>query len=115
MKVIGHQTNFLPNAVKIADTKYPKDKGYRVAWVFDDNSSCHNAYSEDALIAANMNAKPGGKQSHLRDTRWNGKPQRIVFNIGIAKGFIQVLTERGKYHKSMKLDDMEKRFQPIQI
>ena len=50
-----------------SNIKYPMDKGYRVAWVFD-NSSCHNAYSEDALIAANMNAKPSGKQSHLRGT-----------------------------------------------
>ena len=36
------------SAVKIADTKYPKDKGYRVAWVFD-NSSCHNAYGENCF------------------------------------------------------------------
>ena len=97
----------MDSAVKIADTKYPKDKGYRVAWVFD-NSSCHNAYSENALVAANMNAKPGGKQSHLRGTQWNRKLQRMVFNIGIPKGLIQVLTERGKYDKSMKLEDMRK-------
>jgi len=71
-------------AVKIADTKYPMDKGYQVAWIFD-NSSCHNAYSEDALIAAYMNAKPDGKQSHLRDTEWNEKPQRIEFLKGLSK------------------------------
>ena len=97
----------MDHAVKIADIKYPKDQGYRVVWVFD-NSSCHNAYAEDALNANNMNAKPGGKQPHLRDTVWNGRPQRMVFNIGIPKGLIQVLTERGKYHKSMKLEDMRK-------
>lgn len=97
----------MDSAVKIADTKYPKDKGYQVAWVFD-NSSCHNAYSENALVAANMNAKPGGEQSHLRDTKWNGKLQRMVFNIGIPKGLIQVLTERGTFNKSMKLEDMRK-------
>ena len=64
-------------AFKIADVKYPKEEGYRVAWVFD-NSSCHNAYAEDALIATNMNAKPGGKQAHLHDTVWNGRVQKIV-------------------------------------
>ena len=77
-----------------------------MAWVFD-NSSCYNAYSEDALIAANMNAR--GKKSHLRDTQWNRKPKRMVFfNIGICKGLIQVLTERGKHNKSMKLEDKRK-------
>ena len=59
-----------------------------------DNYSCHNAYSEDALIAANMNAKPGDKQSHLRDTQWNGKPQRIAFNIGIPKGLSKCSLKR---------------------
>ena len=28
------------------------------------------------------------------------------FNIGIPKGLIQVLTERGKYHKGIKLAEM---------
>ena len=97
----------MEHAVKIADIKYPKGLGYCVVWVFD-NSSCHNAYADDALNANNMNAKPGGKQAHLRDTEWNEKPQRMVFNIGIPKGLIQVLTERGKYKKSMKLEDMRK-------
>ena len=53
-----------------------------------------------------MNAKPGGKQPKMRDTVWQGKVQRMVFNIGIPKGLIQVLTERGKYHKGMKLAEM---------
>ena len=55
-----------------------------------------------------MNTKPGGKQPCMRDTVWNGKVQRMVFNIGLPKGLIQVLTERGKYHKKLKLDDMRK-------
>ena len=94
-------------AVKIAEIKYPKEIGYRLIWLFD-NSSCHNAYADDALNASLINAKPGGKQLCMRDTVWNGKVQRMVFNIGIPKGLIQVLTERGKYHKKLKLDDMRK-------
>ena len=74
-------------------------------WVFD-HSSCHGAYSEDALNAYKMNAKPGGKQPKLRDTVWQGKAQRMVFNIGIPKGLKQVLTERGKYHPGIKLEEM---------
>ena len=30
----------------------------------------------------------------------------MVFNIGIPKGLIQVLTKRGKYHKGLKLAEM---------
>ena len=95
------------HAVKIAEVKYPKNDGYKVIWIFD-NSSCHNAYSEDALNAAHMNAKPGGKQPCLRDTVWNGKVQRMVFNLGVPKGLIQVLKERGRYNGKMKLEDMRK-------
>ena len=95
----------MEHAVKIADVKYPRGDGYRVTWLFD-HSSCHNAYAEDALNAAHMNAKPGGKQSCLRDTIWNGRVQKMAFNIGIPKGLIQVLKERGRYDKKMKLEDM---------
>ena len=49
-----------------------------------------------ALVAANMNAKPGGKQSHLRDTQWNGKLQRMIFNIGIPKGLISKCSLKGE-------------------
>lgn len=61
-------------------------------------SVCRNAYK--------INANPGGKQPLMRDTAWQGKVQRMIFNIGIAKGCIQVLKERGKYHPSTKLEDM---------
>ena len=30
----------------------------------------------------------------------------MVFNIGIPKGLIQVLTKRGKYHKGLNLAEM---------
>ena len=89
----------------IAECKYPKSEGYKVVWVFD-HSSCHGAYSEDALNASQMNVKPGGKQPVMRNTVWQGKDQRMVFNIGIPKGLIQVLKERGRYHPGMKLQEM---------
>ena len=82
----------MEHGVRIADVKYPRNDGYRVMWLFD-HSSCHNAYANNALNAAHMNAKPGGKQPCLRDTVWNGKVQRMVFNIGIPKGLIQVLKD----------------------
>lgn len=30
----------------------------------------------------------------------------MVFNLGVPKGLIQILTERGKYRKGMKLEEM---------
>ena len=53
-----------------------------------------------------MNAKPGRKQALLRDTVWDGKIQRMVFSIGVPKGLVQVLKERGKYRPGMKLEEM---------
>ncbi len=38
-----------------------------LCWIFD-NSSCHNAMTEDALNAQNMNLNPGDKQKIPRDT-----------------------------------------------
>ena len=90
----------IKNSVMIADFKYPKNDGYRVVWIFD-HSSCHGAYSKDSLNAYKMNTKPGGKQPQMRDTVWNGKVQKLVFRIGIPKGLMQVLNERGKYREGM--------------
>ena len=59
-------------AVKIAEMKYPKDKGYRLFGVFDQ-SGCHMAYSDDALNVNRMNAKEGGSQPCMHDTTYNGK------------------------------------------
>ena len=95
----------LKDSVRIVECKYPLEQGYRVTWIFD-HSSCHGAYGEDALLASRMNAKPGGKQAKLRDTVWDGEVQRMVFNIGVPKGLIQVLKERGRYRNGMKLDEM---------
>jgi hypothetical protein len=43
-----------------------------------DNSQCHSAYSEDALLASRMNVKPGGKQAHMRNGwYWSGGQKTI--------------------------------------
>ena len=94
-------------AVKITNTKYPPEDGFKVIWIFD-NSSCHNAYYDDALIAAHTNAKPGGKQAVMIETIWDGKQQRMVVNIVVPKGLIQVLKERSRYDPKMKLEYMRK-------
>ena len=73
--------------VDIAECKYPKSEGYKVVWVFDHSSGL-GAYSEDALNASQMNVKPGGKQPVICNTVWQGKEQRMVFNICIPKGLV---------------------------
>ena len=95
----------IKDAALIAETKYPRNQGYRLVWIFD-HSSCHGAYAENALNAHKMNAKPGGKQPAMRDTIINpftGNVQRLVFSIG---GLNQVLKERGIDTKKMKVNDM---------
>ena len=54
-----------------------------------------------------MNAKSSEKQAKLRDTVWEGKVQQLIFNVGVPKGLIQVLKERGRYRNRMKLDEMK--------
>jgi hypothetical protein len=44
-------------AVSIALIKYPKET-HTILWAFDQSSG-HNAYSDDALIASRMNVNPG--------------------------------------------------------
>ena len=63
----------IKESAKLAEYKFPKEDG---VWSFD-HSSYHGAYSEDLY---KMNAKPGGKQPIMRDTVWQGKPQRLVIN-----------------------------------
>jgi len=95
----------IKEAVQIVDVKYPREKGYRIVWIFY-HSSCHGAYTEDALNAHKMNAKPGGKQPRMRNTVWQGKVQTMVFSIGVPKGLIQILKESGVDTRHMKLADM---------
>ena len=94
-------------AVTIAEVKYPREEGFRIVWIFD-HSSCHGAYAEDALNAYKMNVKPGGKQPAMRNTIWRGKGYSMVFNLGVPKGLLQVLKERGIDTRGMKIEDMRK-------
>lgn len=95
----------IKEAVKIADVKYPRAKGYRVVWIFD-HSSCHAAMPSDALDVNRMNVNPGGKQRIMRDGWWGGKPQKMTFALGIAKGLRAVLEERGVSTANMNADEM---------
>lgn len=100
-------------AVKIAQAKYPKEKGYRIFWVFDQ-SQCHMAYADDALNVNKMNAKEGGAQPCMHDTTYKGKTiymTKIVRKptgerVRIPRGLIDVLTQRGCYAPKMKVDEM---------
>ena len=94
-------------AATIAEVKYPREEGYRLVFIFD-HSSCHGAYADDALNANKMNMKPGGKQPAMPNTVWRGKECSMVFNLGVPKGLLQVLKERGVDTRGMKLEDMRK-------
>jgi hypothetical protein len=84
-------------------------------WLFDC-SSAHEGLAKDALNVNNMGVRPGGKQSHLRDTiiplnnpppkpnrpDMRGQPQQMVYPSdhpdeklrGLPKGMKVVLQER---------------------
>lgn len=80
----------MKTAVAIAEVKYPKEEGWKQVWVFDQSSvRCHKAMTDDALDVNAMNVKPGGKQAIMRDTVWAGRPQRMVFESGVAKGSLR--------------------------
>ena len=94
-------------AVDMAELKYPSADGWRHAWVFD-HSSCHAAMADDALDANKMNVNPGGKQRKMRDTVWDGRVQKMNFEIGVPKGMRRVLQERGVDTSGMGGDQMRK-------
>lgn len=57
-----------------------------------------------------MNAGPGGEQPKMRDTinPFTGRPQSMVFALGIPKGLKKVLQERGIDTSKMLKKDMQK-------
>ena len=83
----------IEDAVKIAEVKYPREKGYGLVFIFN-HSSCHGAYADDALNAYKMNVKPGGKQPAMCNTIWRGREYSLVFNLGVLKGLLQKKRER---------------------
>ena len=80
-------------ALLIAEFKYPREK-YTLLWLFDQSSN-HRAKAQDALVAHKMNVRPGGDQPRIRDTIYQGKLQKMVFDDGTPKGVRVVLEERG--------------------
>ena len=70
-------------------------------WIFDH--SCHGAYAENAL-SANKIWGEATMERHGQSFHWSSST-----SIGIPKGLIQVLKERGINTKEMKLDDMGKK------
>lgn len=92
------------DATRIAETIYPSTS-HTLVWIFDQ-SSCHRAFSEDALNVRRMNVRPGGAQPPMRDTVWGGKVQRMVLEDGTPKGMRLVLEERGINTSTMNAEDM---------
>ena len=95
----------IKEAAKIADTKYPREEGWRVVWIFD-HSSCHAAMPEDGLDVTKMNVNPGGKQRVMRDGWWGGKPQKMNYTLGVPKGIRVILEERGVDTRGKKADEL---------
>ena len=78
-------------AIKIAEFKYPATDN-TIVFLFDQSSG-HCAFANDAFIAHKMDVSDGGKQPYLRDTMWDGKPQKMVTLAGLQKGLKTVLEE----------------------
>jgi hypothetical protein len=51
--------------------------------------------ADDAFDATKMNVNPGGKQKKMKDTVWQGKVQKMNFELGVPKGMRLILQERG--------------------
>jgi hypothetical protein len=70
---------FLPMVRLILALETAHGAGHQLEALFlIDNSQCHSAYSEDALLASRMNVKPGGKQAHMGNGWcWSGGQKTI--------------------------------------
>ena len=60
-----------------------------------------------------MNVSDGGKQPFLRDTIWDGRPQKLVTVSGVQKGLKTLLEERGISTVGLKKEDMVKKVQEM--
>ena len=84
---------------------------YNLCWIFDQSSG-HNAFAADALVASRMNVKPGGKQPVMHPGQLpDGRRQLMVDSYGRPKGLKQVLEERGVNTRNMVQEDMIARLQ----
>jgi len=78
-----------------------------------DQSSNHNSFKEDALVATKMNLGPGGKNiKHMRDGYFLKEGEKVIQKMedvnGVPKGIKAVLIERGLWpDKGLNLDCKE--------
>ena len=86
----------MESAVRIAEVKYPRERCYRLFWIFDQSGGIR--------FTVRMNAKEGGNQPVMHDTIYNGKV--ILMSKEVRKPLIDVLQQRGRYRVGMKVDDM---------
>jgi len=73
-----------------------------------DNSQNHHATPPDGLLASKLNLSDGGKNTpKLKNTTFGGKPQAMQLPNGNQKGIKTILTERGLWQSSLRLDCKE--------
>ena len=89
----------------------------RACFLFD-NSTNHGVYAPDALVAARMNWKSGGKQPVMRDGWMRGSEngleriRQVMYEeieengkrTQVPKGIKRVLEERGLFREGLKLE-----------
>ena len=90
----GYFTNQLfldqvSKALDIFERKYPGTIGLFIL----NNAPSHCKKSDNILNPDKMNISDGEKQPIMRDTTWNGQPQKITLEDGTQKGMKRVLEE----------------------
>ena len=79
---------------------------YNLCWIFEQSSG-HNVFADHALVASQMNVKPGGKQPMMHPgTLPGGHQQWMVDLYGRPKGLRQVFEEQGVSTHKVVQEDM---------
>jgi hypothetical protein len=84
-------------ALMLFEFLFPENRLFAVY----DNATIHRSRGNDSLDASVMNLSPGGRQRKQRDTMYKDKTgvdvvQRLVTDSNVAKGLLQILSERGE-------------------
>ena len=84
-------------ALMLFEFLFPENRLFAVY----DNATIHRSRGNDSLDASVMNLSPGGRQRKQRDTMYTDKTgvsvvQRLVTDSNVAKGLLQILSERGE-------------------